>query len=113
MPINQAPVKQTSSDKATAAANTAVVITYAAVPGFAHALHSIIASYSAAPTGGKVTIEDGAGTTVFEADITAAGPTTIPFPVGLMGTKNTALVITLAAGAGAVVGKLNCQHSLF
>ena len=113
MPVEQVPVKQTTSDYGTAAAATAVVLTYAALPGLAHRLHSIIASYSAAPTGGTLKVEDGSGVTVFQCHITAAGPTVIPLPVGLIGSKNTALVVTLASGAGAVVGMLNCQHSLY
>lgn len=104
------PVKATTPDTATAAANTAVVITYAANANRRHALSQVIVSYSAAPTGGNLTIEDGAGTTVFDVAITSAGPTTIIFDPPIGGTANTAMVITLAAGAGAVVGKLNARH---
>ncbi len=45
--------------------------------------------------------------TVFTIAITAAGPDFIPFPVPKKGTANTAMIITLAAPGGAVVGKVN------
>lgn len=104
------PVKATTADTATAAANTAVAITYTANANVRHAVKQIVVSYSAAPTGGNLTIADGAGTTVFDVAITAAGPTTITLDPPLSGSYNTALVITLAAGGAAIVGKLNARH---
>jgi|FLYN01.1.fsa_nt_gi riboflavin biosynthesis pyrimidine reductase len=105
------PVQAQPSDTATAAANTAVTLTYAAhTDGQAHVVGEIIASYSAVPTGGNLTIEDGAGTTVFQADITAAGPVAIVFDPPIASRRNTALIITLAAGGTSVVGKLNARH---
>lgn len=106
------PIKATTADTATAAANTADTLTYAAIDGLHHALQSLIVSYSGTPTGGNVKVEDGAGTTVFSCDITAAGPTIIPFPRPLMGSQNKALVITLAAGGSGVVGRINAQHTV-
>lgn len=92
---------------ATAAANTAVTQTFAAVVGKSHRLTSLAVSYSAAPTGGRVTVSDG-GTVVFEVDVTAAGPVSVPLPGGgLQGTANTAMTVTLAAGGAAVIGKVN------
>lgn len=88
-------------------AATAAIITIAAVADNRHILHAVQWSYSAAPTGGRLTVEDGAGTVIFDVDITAAGPNELkPF---ITGSINTAMVITLASGAGAVVGKLNAQ----
>lgn len=91
----------------TAAANTAVTQTFAAVAAQAHRLTSLVVSYSAAPTGGRVTVSDGA-TVVFEVDVTAAGPVMVPLPAGgLKGSVNTALTVTLAAAGAGVVGKVN------
>lgn len=112
MNIQRLPTKATTADTGTAAANTAVVITYAAAVGYQHAIEQIVASYSATPTGGALTIEDGAGTTVFQVDLAGAGPHNIPFDPPLMGSEGTALIVTLAAGSGTVVGKLNARHRL-
>lgn len=51
--------------------------------------------------------------TVFDLDITTAGPFTIPLPDGIQNLAvNTALVFTLAAGGAAVVGKINLSTVL-
>lgn len=66
-------------------------------------------SYSADPTGGKLTITG--GTVSFEIDITKGGPAGLtlgPYVASL----NTDVVITLASGAGGVVGKLNADYIL-
>lgn len=112
MSMDLKPIKATTSDKATAAANTAVVLTYAASTGFQHVLKKLWVSYSATPTGGGVIIEDGAGTTVWHTDILTAGPHEFNFDPGLMGSEGTALILTLAAGSGSVVGKLSALHTL-
>lgn len=91
----------------TAAANTAVVATFAAVAAQTHRLTVLVVSYSAAPTGGRITVADG-GTTVLDVDLTAAGPLVVPLPAGgIEGSVNTAMTVTLAAGGAAVVGKVN------
>jgi hypothetical protein len=110
--IEKRPRKQTTGDLHAPAAATAAVITYAAETGRQHVIGGIWYSYSAAPTGGRLTIEDGAGTVVFDLTITAAGPGSVSFDAPLCGSPGVALVITLASGAGAVVGKLNAQHWL-
>jgi len=87
------------------AANTAAVVTLAAAGvGISHVLGLAAWSYDGAPTAGSLTIEDGAGTTVFKVDITAAGPGYFPFVPGLKGTANAAMIATLAAGGGGVNG---------
>lgn len=86
------------------AANTAAVITYTAAAGIEHVIDGIAWSYSGAPTGGNLKVQDGA-TTVFSMDITAGGHGYIP--VRKRGTANTNLVITLAAGGEGVSGKVN------
>jgi hypothetical protein len=107
------PVKATTADTSTSAAAGATSITYAAVAGLQHAVHSIVASYAGGTASGSIKIEDGAGTTVFFADIPAAGIYTIPFSAPLVGSKGAALVVTLAAAGSGVVGKLNVQHSIY
>ena len=91
------------------AAATAAVITIAAEAEVVHVLDQIEWSYDAAPTGGRLTVTIG-GTTVLDLSITADGPGFIPFPKGLYGTVNQAVVITLASGGGTVVGKINATY---
>lgn len=89
------------------AANTAAVVTYAAATDRQHVISGVAWSYNAAPTGGSLKVENGAGTTVFIMGITAAGPGVILFPVPKAGATDTAMVVTLAAGGAAVTGKLS------
>lgn len=97
----------TTDDLSTEAADTDVVLPYAAVAGIAHIIPTIFFSYSDTPTAGRLTIEDGAGNVVFDLDITAKGAARVPFEPKFRGTVNTDLIITLYAGGAAVVGKLN------
>jgi hypothetical protein len=90
----------------TEAAATAVVITKTGVAAFRWCLHGVQWSYSASPTGGKLTIASGA-TILYETDIIAGGPG--GHNIYLEAANGTDLVITLASGAGTVVGKLNVQ----
>lgn len=90
------------------AANTAAVVTLAADTSRRNGIASIHYSYSAAPTGGRLTITDG-GTTVFNIDIIAGGENSLYFDPPLAGLHNSAVVVTLAAGGGVVVGKLNIR----
>ena len=90
------------------AAATAAVVTIAAVANRKHWIHNIQWSYSADPTGGRLTITSG-GVTKFDVDITTSGPG--GFGLEIVGGVNEEIVITLASGAGAVVGKLNVQYS--
>jgi len=108
--INQheSPVLDSTSDSVAGAAGAQAQISYAAgAAGVQHCLGGIAWSYSAAPTGGGLKIEDGSGNIVFQIDITAAGPGYIPFTPPKKGTAATALIVTLFAPGGAVVGKLN------
>lgn len=87
--------------------NANVVISYSAAgAGISHVVPQIVASYSADPTGGRLTIQDGA-TTIFDTDITRSGPAPIAFARPRKGTANTAMTITLYAGGASIVGKLN------
>jgi hypothetical protein len=108
--VQRGPQPASSEDTATSAGGAAATITYPTQgAGIANVLSAIICSYSAAPTGGGLTISDGSDA-VFALDITAVGPFTIPFEPPLIGTENNTMAITLAGGGGAVVGKLNCRH---
>lgn len=90
------------------AANTAAVITIAAVAGARHELSYISYRYSALAAAGVLTVENGAGVTVFDAAtvLTAALTTNIFFTHPLRGSVNTAMIITLPTGGAAVTGVL-------
>jgi hypothetical protein len=98
-----------SGNTHTPAANTAAVVTKAAVAGKYHVIRKIFCGYTATPTGGYLQIEDVAANVVFKIPIPAAGMVEIDF--GSEGIRsaavNTALIVTLAAGSGAVVGSVN------
>lgn len=90
--------------------NDVVTITLAATEGVFHVIDQLAWSYSAAPTGGEVTVTIDS-VVVFSLDITAAGPGRIDFPGGLyVGPAGKVAVITLAAGGSSIVGKLNVQR---
>jgi hypothetical protein len=92
---------------ATAAANTAVAITVTGVAGQSIRLEHLSASYSAAPAGGTLTVVVN-GVTIWQADITAAGPALPPLPPGgLLCQAGQNAVITLTAAGAAVVGRVN------
>lgn len=96
----------------TSGANAAIAITLAAVAARRNVVKAIVCSYSAAPTGGRLTITDNA-VSVFDIDIPNTTPVVIPLPDGIQNLAvNTALVATLAAGGAAVVGKINLSATL-
>jgi hypothetical protein len=108
--INQheMPIAASTNDVATPAANQAATITYAAgAAGVSHCISGLMWSYSAAPTGGNLQVQDGSGNVVFSMDITAAGAGFIPFSPPKKGTTATAMIITLAAGGNGVSGKVS------
>lgn len=86
-----------------AAATAATVTLSAASAG--RQFRYIYWSYSAAPTGGQLSITNG-GTEVFKLHITAGGPGFIPFPGTDVGSAGSAVVVTLASGGGSVEGTL-------
>jgi hypothetical protein len=89
----------------TTAADTATVVTIGAYPGAYNYLHGLQWSYDAAPTGGKITVQDGAGGAIlWEQAITGAGAGGQDPDV--LGSENTALVITMAAGGAGIVGRI-------
>jgi hypothetical protein len=105
-------VQRTTSDVHAPSSNTAAVLTYSAVSDRRHVLDSVQWSYSGSPTSGNLKVEDGAGTTVYSVDVTAAGPGFFNFEPALAGRANTAMIVTLAAGGSGVSGKVNAGHRL-
>ena len=91
------------------AANTAAVVTYAAVEAVKHHITGVAWSYDGGiPTNGNLLIEDVSGTTVFTMDITEEGPGFVVFPKPKQSAAvNTAMIITLAAGGAGVTGKIS------
>lgn len=92
---------------ATASANTAVTLTLAAATGKRHAISRIVATYSGAPTGGRLSIESPSSTVVFDTDLAGTGLQQIEFNPPLVFAENTAVLVKLAAGGSGVVGKVN------
>ncbi len=97
-----------ATDRNTSAAGAAAVVTVTADSGRPIVISQIHAGYSAAPAAGAtLKIEDGVGNTVWEVPV-GAGPYQFDLtPAKASAAKNTALVVTLSAGGGAVVAYLN------
>lgn len=102
--VSVAAVPGAASDLATAT-NASATVTYPAVPGQRNEVGAALVSYSAAPTGGRLQVLDGAAV-ILDVDITAAGDRTIALPRRRSGTTNTAMSVVLAAGGVGIVGKL-------
>ena len=96
-----------------ASANAAAVITIAADAENFWAISRIDWSYSGTPTGRKLTVEFGS-TKLLDIDIRSSGHGyyDLKFPDLLHNsfTKNEDAVITLAAGASGVIGKLTVRY---
>lgn len=107
--VDECPVECSAADVHAPAANTAAVVTYAAVPGLKHVISGIAWSYGVAdPVGGNLTVEDVAGNVVFTIDITTRGAGIIEFPKPKRSAAvNTAMKVTLAAGGGTSVAKVS------
>ena len=91
------------------AAATAAVVTIEADASRPNVISQIFWSYSAAPTAGSLKVEDVSGTIVWGPHhITAGGPGQVDFmPPLCNAVKNTAMIVTLASGGGAVEGVLS------
>lgn len=103
-----------AGDIAAGSAGAISTLTYAAVPGRKHVISAVYWSYDAAPTGGAISIEDVAGTTVFGPfAISGAGPGWLPiYPAIVSQVVNTAMLVKLAAPGGAVQGRVQARHFL-
>lgn len=90
------------------AADTAAVVTIDADADRPNIITQIFYSYKGTPTGGTLKVEDVSGTTVWGPHhIVAGGPGQVDFfPPLANAAKNTAMIVTLAAGGGAVEGVL-------
>jgi hypothetical protein len=91
----------------TGSAGLAATITITGQTGRPTILSQVDWSYSSAPTGGNIKVQDGS-TTIWEVDVTAAGPGFKTFTPPLSITPGANMVITLAAPGGAIVGKVDC-----
>jgi len=89
--------------------NAAVTITLPTARGRHEIAGCIYWSYSADPTGGRLTIMGGGFG--FDVDITVGGPGFIPFSIPQHATDNVPIVITLHAGGAGIIGKLNLLGS--
>ncbi len=99
-------VWQAASTNCVSGTNAAAVVTLAAAgSAFCNAISGVAVSYSGTPTGGYVKVQNGSAV-VFDVDIAAGGPTIIDFGSLLVGSANTAMTITLAAGGSGIVGRL-------
>lgn len=96
----------------TSAVNTATTLATIAAPGAGRSLqlNALTFSYSGPPTGGLITVSNGAGTIYFEQSIVTAGPG--PSVPGIKIPENTALSIVLAAGGAGVVGRVSASVSV-
>lgn len=88
------------------ASNTAAVVTFDADADQRNILRQIFFGYDAAPTGGQLKVEDGAGTIIMQLPVGGLGVQSLTFDPPLAGTKNTLLKVTLAAGGSGVTGGL-------
>lgn len=93
-------------DQRAPAANTAAVITYPGIADSSHVISGVSWSYDDDPTGGQLSITMN-GVLVYVIDEPVKGPGFIPFLPNKRFGRGATVVITLAAGGGAVVGKLN------
>lgn len=95
----------------TSGANAAASITLVGSPSQRHKIQQITWSYAAAPTGGRISTTGLEGDEL-DFDVTAGGPGGLALPPSAYGTVNGTVVVTIAAGSGAIVGKLSVFHEL-
>lgn len=110
---NRENVKSTPANIASAT-NAIATVTFSAVLTGTWRINYLfycVWSYSAAPTGGRLYVNDG-GDTIFDVDVTAAGPGAMQLPP-LRGTAGNAMTVNLAAGGATIVGKLNAYEIAF
>lgn len=93
------------TEKAGPAVNAAATATRAAAPGVRHRIAEVAWSYSAAPTAASLQLKDGA-TILLELDVTAAGPSHLPFHPPLAATRGQPISAVLSAGGAAVTGRV-------
>ena len=84
--------------------DAAAVVTITGQAGRKIVVEQVIWSYSAAPTGGAITIAD--GTTTLSWDVTAAGFNECTFSPPLAFASGATVTVTLADPGGTIVSKL-------
>lgn len=95
--------ENTQINVAVPAANTPVVATLpAAAADHRWRLRAVIAGYSAAPTGGLLTISDGAAV-IFSVPVAAGGLIPLP-PLDIQCGAGKSITGTLAAGGAGITG---------
>lgn len=97
------------------AADTAAVVTIAAVAGQRHVIDWIHFGYDKVSDAVETLTVAIAGTTVWQisipVDVDVSGPHFISFPHGLYGTGlNEAVVVTLSASGNTCTGKVNVGY---
>jgi hypothetical protein len=105
--VRQAETVGSPFDVAAPAANLPATVAYGAQQQTVHSIGGVAWSYSAAPTGGNLSIVDAPGNLIFSMDVTASGPGSIVFDPPKMGSAGRSLIITLTAGGGSVIGKVS------
>lgn len=106
LPVHRTSRRLAIGNTNTSAANAAATVTFPAAAGLSNVISGIAFSYNGNPTGGRVTISDGANI-VFDIDVTSSGAGFFPFAAPVKGSVNTALTVTLAAGGAGVIGKVS------
>jgi hypothetical protein len=98
------------NESAISGANAAAIVLMDADPSRCNVVGQIHFGYSAAPTGGLLTIEDGLGNVVYTMPVIGAAMQVVTFTPTRSGSRGNPLRVTLAAGSGSVVGYLyvNC-----
>jgi hypothetical protein len=96
-----------TNDHVKSGAGGAAVVTLNADASRPIFVKQLVASYDSAPTGGLLTISDGTLGVVWEQAITGAGPVQFNFDPPRCGSKNSTLTITLAAGGGSILARLD------
>lgn len=104
-PVFVTPVLVPVAANSKSGSNAAATITLAAVADYRHVLVWLCWSYSADPTGGRVTVASG-GSTLFDFDVIKGGPGAMIMPEIPFGLA-AAVTITIAAGGSGITGKLN------
>jgi hypothetical protein len=105
-------VAATAAANTVSATNAAATLTFAATAAKRWRLAAVEWSFSANPAAAAaLTVKDGVDT-VWSVDITTGGPGFLPIDPDVIGTVNTALEVSLAAGGAAVVGKVNARPIL-
>ena len=107
--VAQIPVVTSTSNTNTGAEDSDVNIGFGAIDGATHVISGVAWSYSGGTPTGRLTIGDGYSSTYFDIDIVSSGPGFIPFEPPLAGGPSSNLILTLYAGGGSTIGKINAM----